>query len=173
MGHILGFGSLWDESDNSGLLTVRPTDPRGGPTYVGRYGLEKWREEVGNKFEQYVPLEKLGGPGTRDGHIDSQHPYFADRNAIMGGFDTGPNWSFTDVSWWMMRDLYFATPFGEVGNTGRGPVVVIGPKNGPGNPNGPSFFRQDNSSVPEPATASLVGLAALCGLGFVRRRRRS
>lgn len=167
MAHVLGFGSLWDDVFNEGFLRGR--DPRGGPKYVAQYGLRAWREDNNMKFADGVPIEKLGGDGTRDAHWDSQDPYFS--NEMLIGFAGGTDLTFTSLQ--SFKDLGFAVD-DEVGNDGSGARGrKIGPKNGPSGPGGPSFvYGGGSNSVPEPASAAVIGLIGLCGLGFARRRRR-
>jgi hypothetical protein len=57
MGHILGFGTLWDQFD---LLT--------GYQYTGVNALAEYRLLTGNSSESYVPVENNGGPGTAGAH---------------------------------------------------------------------------------------------------------
>ena len=61
MGHILGFGTLWEDN---GLTQAFGNVQH----YVGEHGLNKYREESGEQFAQYIPLETAGGAGTAGGH---------------------------------------------------------------------------------------------------------
>lgn len=77
MGHVLGFGTLWEFAPYHDLLDYLPndgsTDCRNAtgyfipPQYTGVSGVAAWHELGGAGA---VPVEDEGGPGTRCGHWD-------------------------------------------------------------------------------------------------------
>lgn len=71
--HLVGFGSLWEGTNN--LLT---TPSNGGPNvgeYTGAAALAAYNAEFGLNAS-FIPVENDGGPGTFDGHWDEQ--FFGD-----------------------------------------------------------------------------------------------
>ena len=74
MGHVLGFGTLWE---NQGLL-VDPVpdedppdpDPPEDPHFIGAQGLSSFDDIGGATYTggAKVPVEDIGGPGTHNGH---------------------------------------------------------------------------------------------------------
>jgi hypothetical protein len=58
IGHVLGFGSLWEQSD---LVTTSTTDPR----FVGAAAVAQWNALGGTGG---VPVENTGGEGTAGSH---------------------------------------------------------------------------------------------------------
>jgi hypothetical protein len=83
MGHVLGFGSIFDRL---GLITGA-----GGadPQFTGANAIREYATLLGTAARpRSVPLANVGGPGTRDGHW--REAVFA--NELMTGFlDSGPN----------------------------------------------------------------------------------
>ncbi len=67
MGHVLGFGTLWDIK---GLL-IDPSQSGGtDPHFVGTEALAQFDAIGGDSYTggNKVPVENTGGPGTADGH---------------------------------------------------------------------------------------------------------
>ena len=61
MGHVLGIGTLWEDL---GLLQgIGTNDPR----YTGEHAVNEYSELLGGPAET-VPVENVGGEGTRDSH---------------------------------------------------------------------------------------------------------
>lgn len=60
MGHVLGFGTLWDFGRN--LIQGKGSS---NPVFVGTRAMNAYKALGGNGS---VPLENSGGPGTRDSH---------------------------------------------------------------------------------------------------------
>jgi hypothetical protein len=88
MGHVLGFGSLWDLQGLLADPSLPPTngiDPHfTGPQAIGVFNSLGGSTYTGNK----VPVENIGGEGTADGHW--RESVFA--NELMTGFvDAGQN----------------------------------------------------------------------------------
>ena len=171
IGHILGIFTTPAEEMN---LVVEGLDRRGGNAYVGANGLAGYRKMSSNPFAAFAPLEKRGGGGSRDGHPDFADPFIRQSNDIMGAF---ANETFirslddirlSEFTYGTMLDLYF-DPEGVVyGDNDLGPNR---PKNGGENGGGgPPAAR--SASVPEPASAGLIGIVSLAGLCLVRRRRK-
>ena len=70
MGHVLGFGTLWDQAHRWRLL-VGPAGSGGlDPHFVGPQALAAFAGMGGGSYTggQPVPVENTGGPGTADGH---------------------------------------------------------------------------------------------------------
>jgi hypothetical protein len=77
MGHVLGFGTLWELAPYHDLLDYLPNDGsldcRSAtgyfipPQYTGADGVAAWHDLGG---ADAVPVEDEGGPGTRCGHWD-------------------------------------------------------------------------------------------------------
>jgi hypothetical protein len=65
MGHVLGFGTLWNAGIHDVLLGAGTSDPRFvGPGAIHAFDESGGESRVGSK----VPVENTGGSGTRDGH---------------------------------------------------------------------------------------------------------
>ena len=82
MGHVLGFGSIWEQL---GLI-----QGAGGsdPTFSGAAAMREYAALTGASATRPVPLANVGGPGTRDAHWREE--VFG--NELMTGFlDQGPN----------------------------------------------------------------------------------
>jgi len=61
MGHVLGFGTLWQQQ---GLIQGVGTD---NPIFIGANAVREYNAVFGTTGTS-VPVESEGGPGTRDGH---------------------------------------------------------------------------------------------------------
>lgn len=61
MGHVLGFGTIWDTKQ---LLNGAGSQ---NPTFVGANAVREYNSLFGTTGTS-VPVENLGGPGTADGH---------------------------------------------------------------------------------------------------------
>jgi len=81
MGHVLGFGSLWDDSIYPGLLVGAGSSD---PYFAGPAARAAWRVAAANITfgGNIVPVENTGGPGTRDSHWRESIA----RNELMTGF---------------------------------------------------------------------------------------
>ena len=103
MGHVLGVGTLWDAPD---LRDLRK-DEEGDPYFAGRRANIFWNAE-GGTFE--LPVEDVGGPGTRLGHWRESEL----RNELMTGFlNLGEN-PLSRITAGSMRDLgWGASAVGE------------------------------------------------------------
>jgi Leishmanolysin len=81
MGHVLGFGTIWARKRM--LLAARSNEP----TFRGRQGRAQYGRLLGTG-PQAVPVENLGGSGTRNSHW--RESIFG--NELMSGFvATAPN----------------------------------------------------------------------------------
>jgi hypothetical protein len=80
IGHVLGFGTLW----NFGGRTLRTGTGTDDPRFVGQEAVQAWHA-LGR--EGNVPVEQTGGEGTRDSHW--RQSVF--RNERMTGFSAGRN----------------------------------------------------------------------------------
>ncbi len=102
MGHVLGVGTLWDYGERD---LVRQDDTN--PYFAGRKANVFWNAE-GGTFE--LPVEDIGGPGTRLGHWRES----VLENELMTGFlNLGEN-PLSRITAGSMRDLgYGAAMVGE------------------------------------------------------------
>lgn len=96
MGHVIGFGTLWNET---GLFQELYT--RGSGQYTGASALAAYRRDF-DSSAMFVPVELEGGPGTADVHWNEED--FA--NETMTGFISGPSYistvtlgSFADIGY--------------------------------------------------------------------------
>lgn len=102
MGHVLGFGTLWDY--NRTLLQGAGT---GSPFFTGRLATAFYRA-LGGKGR--IPVEGDYGPGTADSHWDEDR---FDNELMTGFINLGEN-PLSVITAGSMRDLgYGAIPFGE------------------------------------------------------------
>lgn len=62
IGHVVGIGTLWTQLGNTLLLDAGGADPR----YIGPAGVAAYNALGGAGTS--VPVENIGGAGTRDGH---------------------------------------------------------------------------------------------------------
>lgn len=62
MGHVLGFGTIWEDR---GLVVDRTTPD---PIFVGSQALALWPTLTLGHVGRAVPVENTGGPGTADAH---------------------------------------------------------------------------------------------------------
>ena len=82
MGHVLGFGTNWDE------LGLRQGAGTVNPTFTGANAMREFATLSGGATTRAVPLANVGGPGTRDAHW--REAVFG--NELMTGFlNDGPN----------------------------------------------------------------------------------
>ncbi len=102
MGHVLGVGTLWDFGGRN-LRRAEETNPY----FAGKQANIFWNAE-GGTFE--LPIEDMGGPGTRLGHWRES----VLRNELMTGFlNLGEN-PLSRITAGSMRDLgYGAAMVGE------------------------------------------------------------
>lgn len=93
MGHVLGFGTLWNESRS--LLAGAGTRT---PRFLGKAAIKNWRTLGGLGR---LPVEQDGGPGTADAHWDEE----TFDNELMTGFlNQGVN-PLSNLTALSMRDL--------------------------------------------------------------------
>ncbi len=105
MGHVLGFGTVWDS-----LLAGKGTsDPR----YTGLTGRGAWSAVFGGSGLS-VPVENIGGPGTADSHWRES---VLDKELMTGYLDSGVT-PLSEVTVGALADLGYgvnldaADPFG-------------------------------------------------------------
>ena len=65
MAHVLGFGTLWDETPFGGVRKVVQGVGGSNPRFSGVRGMAEWSQLGGSSN---VPVENLGGAGTAGGH---------------------------------------------------------------------------------------------------------
>jgi subtilisin-like proprotein convertase family protein len=82
MGHVLGFGTNWDE------LGLRQGAGTSNPTFTGASAMREFATLSKGAATRAVPLANVGGPGTRDAHW--REAVFG--NELLTGFlNDGPN----------------------------------------------------------------------------------
>jgi hypothetical protein len=94
MGHVIGIGTIWP---HKGLLTGAGTN---NPKFTGtnakkEYGILKGTGPMA------VPVENIGGPGTRDSHW--RESLF--KNELMSGFIAAPNNPLSKMTAASLQDL--------------------------------------------------------------------
>jgi hypothetical protein len=116
MAHVLGFGTMWEESDlldNVGTSNPRFTGPVATAQYNALYG----------RTDGSVPVENEGGPGTRDTHWRES----AFGNEMMTGFiDAGAN-PISRLTVGSLADLGYVVDLAAAESyaaPGRPPLVV-------------------------------------------------
>lgn len=136
--HALGFPGVWNDFGYRSPL---------GPGYNGPNGLAMYRQQSGNRFAPYVPLETMGGGGTAGSHWSSADPYFFNPQTgvgeIMIGFASPDAW-LSPVTLAQFRDLGYLVP-----DLGGGRVDDFWPR-GPGLPKTPAPDDDDDSSTGDP-----------------------
>lgn len=92
MGHVLGFGVLWDAaaiSDDTDIpATFQQLYTNGSGQYTGVAALAAYQVEFGQFEATFIPVELDGGAGTKDGHWNEVTDHFSIEN--LTGFDTDP-----------------------------------------------------------------------------------
>jgi hypothetical protein len=105
IGHVLGIGTLWFDH----VVGAGGTDPH----YTGPSGLSAFARVGGGSYVgSPVPVENIGGSGTRDGHWRES----AFRTELMTGFaeDEGTRMPLSLVTIGALEDLgYVVTPWGD------------------------------------------------------------
>jgi hypothetical protein len=101
MGHVLGFGTLWQQK---GLLQGAGTN---NPRFTGESATAEYNKLFGQNGSS-VPLENTGNEGTRDGHW--QESLF-DRELMTGTFDLGSNTPLSRVTIGSLADLGYEVNF--------------------------------------------------------------
>ncbi|MBT8397933.1 MAG: peptidase M8, partial [Gemmatimonadetes bacterium] len=134
MGHVLGFGTLWNASANE-LLVGRGTND---PYFVGVAAVLAFDAAGGSiRNDPKVPVENTGGPGTRDGHWrESVHDSELMTGWIEGGGVLNPLSGITIASF---ADMGYA-----VNMTAADPYSLFNPLGAPGKgPGRDRFFIQE------------------------------
>jgi hypothetical protein len=117
LGHILGIGTIWDDSEQS--VSFNEIDyVEGSGQYFGENALEAYRNEF-DPTASFVPIELQGGEGTANAHWDqvpgggltvlsgpNQGESF--NNELLTGFRSGSNF-LSDTTIGGLRDLGYTT----------------------------------------------------------------
>ncbi len=147
MGHVLGFGTIWD---NLGLL-INPASMGGmDPRFTGAQATAQYNTVFGN-MDADIPVEATGGPGTADSHWRE-----ADfTNELMTGFlNPGVN-PISLVTIAQFEDLGYTVDIGQADPF----VPLVSP---PGGPAIEGSFSQDLvKQVVQFSDAASSGIAAL------------
>ena len=81
MAHVIGFGTLWDQTQLfPGSQSVYKA---GSGRYTGSYALNTYQEEF-NTNASFIPVERDGGSGTEDSHWDEQ--WLGGSSELMTGY---------------------------------------------------------------------------------------
>ncbi|WP_425100488.1 hypothetical protein [Tropicibacter sp. S64] len=150
MGHVLGFGTLWNTNSFGGVFAgTQSVYTNGTGQYTGAYGVTAYNAEFGNT-DAFVPVELDGGTGTANGHWDEVN--FAGGSLdLMTGFIGSPNGSADAPFAAVTLSATTIASFADIGYT----TVVT------------------HAIAPVPLPAGLgLGLMALGGLFGVTRRRK-
>lgn len=99
MGHVLGFGTLWD------LLKLNPVFGQ----YIGANALAEYRTLSGNINAAYVPLETNGGQGTANSHWSEKE---FDRELMTGYSESSMPMPLSRLTIAAMKDLGYQVNFG-------------------------------------------------------------
>lgn len=158
LGHVLGFGTVWELN---GVYDPATSSATSVGEYAGSFGLATYNQEFGLN-ENFIPIENNGGPGTADAHFDEEFFGVALNNnsTVAPGTRFGPNQAeiltgffnaslgttFSDTTLATFQDIGFNVDF-----------AALEEFNNP-------------SAVPEPGS---VAALTMFGLIWMRRRRRS
>ncbi len=159
VGHVLGFGTLWDIGANNVY-----DDSTSSATTVGQYtgaaALARYNQEFGLD-EDFIPVENNGGPGTADGHFDEEFFGVAldSDPTVAAGLRFGPNagellTGFLGAPGSIFLSETTAATFQDIGFEVDFDAVR-------------AF---NGEAVPEPGSAAFL-LFAVTALGVVRRRQ--
>jgi subtilisin-like proprotein convertase family protein len=101
MGHVLGFGTLWSRmSLIVGVDTVNPI-------FVGANAMREYAVLTGRPDPTPVPVENMGGPGTRDGHWRER--VFG--HELLTGFLSGPARPISRMSVGAFEDMGYEVDY--------------------------------------------------------------
>ena len=121
MGHVLGFGTLWNASSNDFLVGGGTADPY----FNGAAAVAAFDAAGGaSRTDPKVPVENTGGAGTRDGHWrESVHNSELMTGWIEGGGGTNPLSAITIASF---ADMGYTVNMGAAD-----PYVLFNPLGAP------------------------------------------
>lgn len=83
MAHVIGFGTLWNNTASPGFIRQN-VYTNGTGQFTGANALAQYQADL-NPAAGFVPVELGGGPGTRDGHWD-ETGFTGNFNDLMTGF---------------------------------------------------------------------------------------
>ena len=148
MGHVLGFGTIWD---NLGLIAGPASIGGMDPRFTGAQATAQYNAIFGN-MDADIPVEATGGPGTADSHW--RETVFT--NELMTGFlDPGVTNPISAVTIAQFADLGYtvdltqADPFIPAPLIGPGPTIVG------------DVLRPSEEQIVDPSEAASSGIAAL------------
>jgi hypothetical protein len=145
MGHVLGFGTLWNTSPNGFLVGGGTADPY----FDGAAAIAAFDAAGGDaRTDPKVPVENTGGPGTRDGHWrETVHNSELMTGWIESGGATNPLSAITIAS---LADMGYA-----VNMNAADPYVLFNPLGAP--PQRPSGQRIYIQELPPPIPIPIPG----------------
>jgi hypothetical protein len=146
MGHVLGFGTLWNASSNQFLTGAGGVDP-----FFNGLGARFAFDAVGGSVRtgSKVPVENTGGAGTRDGHWrESVH----DAELMTGWIEAGgtPN-PLSIITIASLSDMGYVVDM----NAGD-PYTLFNPMGIPGQTRGTNRFFLQELPPPEPIPVDRV-----------------
>ncbi|MFW2544535.1 hypothetical protein ACN2XU_18010 [Primorskyibacter sp. 2E107] len=149
MGHVLGFGTLWNTNSLAGFSGTQSVYTNGSGQYTGAYGLAAYNAEFGLSATS-VPVELDYGPGTANGHWDEANFVGGSRD-IMTGIINSVSGTKADAPF--AASTLSATTIASFADLGYTTTITHG-----------------IAPVPLPA-GMLLSLTALAGLAGVSRRK--
>lgn len=102
MGHVLGFGTIWE------LLELVEGVGGSDPRYVGAGATAEYNDVFG-LGENSIPLENTGGPGTRDSHWRES---VFDNELMTGFLDSGMDNPISRITAASLEDLGYEVNLG-------------------------------------------------------------
>ncbi|GFE65361.1 leishmanolysin-related zinc metalloendopeptidase [Litoreibacter roseus] len=101
MGHVLGFGTLWQRKD---LIIGSNTN---NPQFTGQAAVREYAELVGGSGTGPVPVANSGGAGTREGHW--RELVFGDE--LLTGFLSGSSRPISRMSIAAFEDIGYTVDY--------------------------------------------------------------
>jgi hypothetical protein len=103
MGHVLGFGSLWDPA----FFDLVQSAGGLNPLYIGQNGMREFASLLGAAAPRPVPVENTGGPGTAGSHW--RESVFL--NELMTGFIGGGSNPLSRLTVAALQDMGYTVNF--------------------------------------------------------------
>lgn len=152
MAHVLGFGTLWNIFELTGIPGYQQVYTDGSGEYTGAAALAAFQEEFAQPNATFIPVELDGGGGTANGHwnmgVNLGSPYEVPDSRD----DPGDAIVYTSVNNGLSLDNELMTGF-LTGDAWLSNTTLQ------------SFYDIGYEVVPEPASAALLLALAALGLG--------
>lgn len=101
IGHVIGFGTIWDTLD---LIEDRDGP---NPVFIGPAAMSEYGQLLGQNGAVEVPLANTGGPGTRGSHL--RETVFG--NELMTGFFSGTARPISRLSLAILEDMGYTVNY--------------------------------------------------------------